>query len=276
MDRLYQETSAQVNQVHTALARLEVARDENEAQYEMQSINAQLRDIQENYDRLQIYVSKEPPQRRHVAKMKIDQLYSDYQNSSQAVTNIYTRISARWRAAAQREELLRQRVDRTNGGVALTINDHELMVHDRLEHSNRGVDDLINQGAEVLNNLRTQHLNLRGVRRKIFDIGATLGLSDTTLRMIDRRVREDWLIFVVACNTTYFAMASGDSNNAQENAPKTLADYEAMFAGRYSSQDPDYAKIERGFDPTICIHPWGWQQGGGKRSWEPSGRPPVF
>ena len=72
-------------------------------------------------------------------------------------------------------------------------------MNDRLQHSNRAVDDLISQGVNVLSGLRDQHMNLRGVRRKMLDIGSQLGLSNTTLQMIDKRVREDWLIFVIGC-----------------------------------------------------------------------------
>lgn len=79
------------------------------------------------------------------------------------------------------------------------MEDHELQMNDRLSSSNRQVDDLIGQGVAVLESLRSQHMNLRGVRRKILDVGAALGLSNTTLQMIDRRVREDWLVFLVGC-----------------------------------------------------------------------------
>ncbi|KHJ93232.1 vesicle transport v-SNARE protein [Oesophagostomum dentatum] len=118
---------------------------------------------------------------------------------------MYTRLTAKWRAASEREELLHQRF-RPNESTTLSLEDQELQMNDRLNSSNRQVDDLISQGVAVLESLRSQHMNLRGVRRKIMDIGSALGLSNTTLQMIDRRVREDWLIFLVGCVVTLIFM----------------------------------------------------------------------
>lgn len=131
-------------------------------------------------------------------RIKVDQLKTDSQNVHYAISAIFTRLSVKWRAASEREELLHQRF-RPNESTTLSMEDHELQMNDRLSSSNRQVDDLIGQGVAVLESLRSQHMNLRGVRRKILDVGAALGLSNTTLQMIDRRVREDWLVFLVGC-----------------------------------------------------------------------------
>uniref|UniRef100_A0A0K0D2Q3 Golgi SNAP receptor complex member 2 n=1 Tax=Angiostrongylus cantonensis TaxID=6313 RepID=A0A0K0D2Q3_ANGCA len=154
---------------------------------------------------LGILVNKESAARRHIVRLKVDQLKNDSQNIHYAMASIYSNLTAKWKAASEREELLHQRF-RTNESTRLTLDDHELQMNDRLNSSNRHVDDLISQGVAVLENLRSQHMNLRGIRRKILDIGAALGLSSTTLQMIERRVSEDWLIFVVGCIVTLIFM----------------------------------------------------------------------
>ncbi|VDM58707.1 unnamed protein product [Angiostrongylus costaricensis] len=198
MERLYQETSSILQQAHFAMGRLERAANEREAQEIVQYIREQLRIIDQNWDQLGILVNKESAARRHILK-------NDSQNIHYAMTSIYSNLTAKWKAASEREELLHQRF-RTNESTRLTLDDHELQMNDRLNSSNRHVDDLISQGVAVLENLRSQHMNLRGIRRKILDIGAALGLSSTTLQMIERRVSEDWLIFVVGCIVTLIFM----------------------------------------------------------------------
>ncbi|XGW22882.1 hypothetical protein V3C99_005256 [Haemonchus contortus] len=187
------------------MGKLERAKDEQEAQQISQYITEQLRVIDQNCDQLVILVNKEVPARRHIVRIKVDQLKSDSQSVHYAISAIFSRLSVKWRAASEREELLHQRF-RPNESTSLSLEDHELQMNDRLSSSNRQVDDLISQGVAVLESLRSQHMSLRGVRRKILDIGAALGLSNTTLQMIDRRVREDWMIFLVGCVVTLIFM----------------------------------------------------------------------
>ncbi|EPB78507.1 vesicle transport v-SNARE protein [Ancylostoma ceylanicum] len=170
MEKLYQETSSLLQQAHFGMGRLERAKDEREAHEISQYITEQLRLIDQNCDQLVILVNKEAPSRRHLVRIKVDQLKSDSQSVHYAISAMYSRLTAKWRAASEREELLHQRF-RPNESTTLSLEDHELQMNDRLNSSNR-----------------------------------QLGLSNTTLQMIDRRVREDWLIFVVGCIVTLIFM----------------------------------------------------------------------
>ncbi|PAV68348.1 hypothetical protein WR25_26959 [Diploscapter pachys] len=197
MEQLYVQTNAILQRAQLDLGRLEQARDERDAQIISQSIHAQIRDVESNICQLDLFVGKEPPGRRQTARMKVDQLKHDQQSVSVALTAMYARLTTKWRAASEREELLTQRMRPNDSSTAISFDDHQLQMNDQLHNSHRQMDDLIGQGAAVLENLRSQHLNLRGVRRKIMDIGSTLGLSNTTISMIDRRVREDWVLMLV-------------------------------------------------------------------------------
>lgn len=53
----------------------------------------------------------------------------------------------------------------------LDINDQELYVHDRLKQTHSAMDELIAQGTSILGSLRSQHMNLHGVKRRVLDIG---------------------------------------------------------------------------------------------------------
>ncbi|KJH48260.1 vesicle transport v-SNARE protein [Dictyocaulus viviparus] len=205
LERLYQETSNLLQQTHFAMGRLERAKDEREANEISQQITGQLRTIDQNSGQLEILVNKEAPTRRHIVRVKVEQLKADSDSVRYAIAAINSRLTAKWRAISDREELLHQRFQ-TNESTRLCLEDHELHINDRLKSSNRQVDDLISHGAAVLENLRSQHMNLRGIRKKMLDIGAALGLSSTTLQMIDRRLGEDWLIFLVGCVVTLIFM----------------------------------------------------------------------
>ncbi|KAF7635575.1 Vesicle transport v-SNARE protein [Meloidogyne graminicola] len=81
----------------------------------------------------------------------------------------------------------------------LDLEGEELNFNDRLKHSNNALDDLLAQGENTLRHLREQHYELKGVKRKILDVGQMFGLSNTTLRMIEKRLDEDWLLFLILC-----------------------------------------------------------------------------
>uniref|UniRef100_A0A0M3ILW2 Golgi SNAP receptor complex member 2 n=1 Tax=Ascaris lumbricoides TaxID=6252 RepID=A0A0M3ILW2_ASCLU len=140
--------------------------------------------IDGNCERLDLLVDKEPPTRRRHQRYKVDQLKFDCQSIHSAVSTIHLRLTNKWREMSEREELLTR---------------SELLLNDRLHSSNTAVDELISHGTAVLEQIRSQGFNLRGVKRKILDIGQQLGLSSTTLRMIERRVSEDWIIFIIGC-----------------------------------------------------------------------------
>uniref|UniRef100_A0A0N4Z0N8 Golgi SNAP receptor complex member 2 n=1 Tax=Parastrongyloides trichosuri TaxID=131310 RepID=A0A0N4Z0N8_PARTI len=196
METLHNETYGNLQFIHQNLAKLEYCRNENEAQEVFRAIYDTLDIVEKSLSRLDILVSKEPPQRRRNTKYKIDQLKYDVQSVNSSLTSIQTRLTNKWRAVSEREELLNQRFT-PNEAISLSIDDHELQINDRLHKSHRGIDDLIDQGSAVLEQIRLQGINLRGVKRKILDIGSTLGLSTTTLRMIEKRLDEDWYVFVI-------------------------------------------------------------------------------
>lgn len=81
--------------------------------------------------------------------------------------------------------------------TTLNFEDQELLLNDRMKNAHRGVDDLLGNAESVLEALRSQSLNLKGIRKAVTSIGQTLGLSNTTLSMIERRVSEDKTIFII-------------------------------------------------------------------------------
>ena len=79
---------------------------------------------------------------------------------------------------------------RPNDDTSIVI-DAALQHNQRMHGANRQVDELLSTGTNVLTGLRDQRNTLKGVQRRMLDIMTTLGLSNTVLRLIDRRTHQD-------------------------------------------------------------------------------------
>ena len=56
---------------------------------------------------------------------------------------------------------------------------------------------MIDSGVTILSNLRDQRSTLKGAHTKLLDLANTLGMSNTVLRLIERRAKQDWWVFFV-------------------------------------------------------------------------------
>jgi len=68
------------------------------------------------------------------------------------------------------------------------------------------VDDLINQGYEVLGNLRDQKNMLKRTRTRMLNFLNTMGLSNTVIQMVERRASEDKYILIGGMGVTVFVI----------------------------------------------------------------------
>ena len=79
---------------------------------------------------------------------------------------------------------------------------------DSLASSSNMVNDLLSSGQASLSSLVGQRQRMRWVNRKMLDIGNKIGLSNSTMRMIERRdVTDAYLVFggmIVTLLVIYF------------------------------------------------------------------------
>jgi hypothetical protein len=59
----------------------------------------------------------------------------------------------------------------------LDLEGDELNFNDKLRQSNSALDELLLQGENTLRGLREQHYELKGVKRKILDVGQIVCLN---------------------------------------------------------------------------------------------------
>lgn len=126
--------------------------------------------------------------------MRVDQLKYDSRHLSAALVSWCNRVARQQQEEAEREALLARKFT-TNDHVDITI-DHNAQHNSSLHNAVHGIDDLLHQGSSVLDSLRSQRFTLKGAHRRLVDIGNTLGLSNTTMRLIEQRSRQDGIILV--------------------------------------------------------------------------------
>ncbi|KAK3688779.1 hypothetical protein B0T22DRAFT_460214 [Podospora appendiculata] len=82
------------------------------------------------------------------------------------------------------------------GGAAdATRESHALREQDFFRNTHSSLDEYIARGQQVLGDLNQQRDMLKNTQRKLYSVAGTLGISGSTIRMIDRRARQDKWIF---------------------------------------------------------------------------------
>ncbi|XP_048782834.1 Golgi SNAP receptor complex member 2 isoform X2 [Lagopus muta] len=147
MEGLYHQTNKQVHEVQSYMGRLETS-DKDSVHLVENEIQARIDKVFNNLERLEILSSKEPPNKRQNAKLRVDQLKYDVQHLQTALRNFQHRRYIREQQERQREELL-ARTFTTNG-----------------------------------------------TQKKILDVANTLGLSNTVMRLIEKRAFQDKYLMI--------------------------------------------------------------------------------
>ncbi len=152
--------------------------------------------------------------RRQNAKVRVDQLKQDVRHAQASLRALANKQAAQEQEERNREQLLQMRFTTnaaTNAGSETSILiDRALEHHNALDRSHRGVDDLLAHGGSILESLRDQRNTLKGIQKKMLDVAATLGMSSTVMRLIERRQEGDKYILVggmvVTCIVMYLVV----------------------------------------------------------------------
>ncbi|CAG2189771.1 Golgi SNAP receptor complex member 2-like [Mytilus galloprovincialis] len=193
MENLYHQTNRQIQEVQASLGSLERARGEDANALEHHT-NGKIDVIIKNCERLDVLVNKEQPTRRANAKLRVDQLKYDCQHLQAALRQIQHRRYQRDDEERQREALLTRSFTTNDQGDTSIAMDAGLQHHTKLRDSHRGMDNLLDHGQSVLENLREQRMTLKGAHKRILDIANKLGLTNTVMRLIEKRTYQDKFI----------------------------------------------------------------------------------
>ncbi|KAK3290445.1 uncharacterized protein B0H64DRAFT_368440 [Chaetomium fimeti] len=81
------------------------------------------------------------------------------------------------------------------GSGDVTREGHALREQQFFANTHSALDDYIARGQAVLGDLGQQREMLKSTQRRLYSVGNTLGISGDTIRMIERRAKEDKWIF---------------------------------------------------------------------------------
>lgn len=197
MDTLYHQTNNTVKEIEQCFQRLgqigpqEALDVENAVQVKITQANS-------NCDRLDVLLFKVPPSQRQSSKLRIDQLKYDLRHLQTSLQHARDRRQRRQQEINEREQLLNHRFAANSNAPAETCLqlDYELQHHTQMGNAHRGVDDMIASGSGILESLMSQRMTLGGAHKRIQAIGSTLGLSNHTMKLIERRLVEDRRVFL--------------------------------------------------------------------------------
>lgn len=157
------------------------------------SFGEQLEQLARHCDRLDVLLNKEPVERRQTCRVRVDQIRFDYQTLVKNYDAFRRHLAAQEHEEQQRQELMQRHFTRNSQETSLLL-DNAMRENTSLQGSSQGLDDLLSHGHSILSNLRDQRSIMKNAHRKMLDVMSTLGLSNTVMRLVERRSSQDKLI----------------------------------------------------------------------------------
>ncbi|XP_059668585.1 membrin-11-like [Cornus florida] len=151
---------------------------------------AQIQSLCVDMDRL--WRSVAAKSQRDLWRRKVEQVAEEADSLTDSLDKYFLRNQRRVQEAKERAELL----GRANGESShvLRIFDEEAQAMQSARNSSRMLEESHATGVAILAQYHTQRERLKGAQRKALDVLNTLGLSNSVLRLIERRNRVDqWI-----------------------------------------------------------------------------------
>lgn len=157
-------------------------------------------------DRLDILVRKEPSQKRHNSKYRFDQLMYESRALNASLQKYRHQISTKEQEKMEREELLNRDFAANDNSDTILALDAAVSFNDKVGHSDRGIDTLLDAGAQALKQLREQRSSLSMIKNRMASVANILGLSSTVMKLTERRSAHDQYLFYIGCCGTLIIM----------------------------------------------------------------------
>ena len=209
MDSLYIQSNGVINEIQSLFPRLELlisTNDQKNAVSVESEIEDKLKQLDANCDKLEIMVNKSSPHDRPQLKLRLDQFRYDSRHLLSSLRNLHHKRIQKEREEREREELLTRRFT-TNSETNIAIGDYFVDEKAKLTSFHSNLDDMLSSGSNILSSLRDQRGILKGAKTRLIDIGNSLGLSNTVMRLIEKRGATDrYILFggmIVFCILMY-------------------------------------------------------------------------
>eukprot|EP00002_Diphylleia_rotans_P034573 TRINITY_DN7440_c0_g1_i1.p1 TRINITY_DN7440_c0_g1~~TRINITY_DN7440_c0_g1_i1.p1 ORF type:complete len:209 (+),score=44.53 TRINITY_DN7440_c0_g1_i1:80-706(+) len=138
-------------------------------------------------------LDREPSQKRELFQIKIQSATQNYHSLRISVEKNIDREHRKQLEERERQELFGERSD-----VVINVSGTPVLrEREGLRRSNRKMDEMGLLGTSVLHSLSEQREQLKNTHRKMHDIFNTLGLSNSILRIADKKNYIDsWIVGV--------------------------------------------------------------------------------
>uniref|UniRef100_A0A6M2DSR1 Putative golgi snap receptor complex member n=1 Tax=Xenopsylla cheopis TaxID=163159 RepID=A0A6M2DSR1_XENCH len=202
MESLYHQTNRLIQDIQQNFQQLE--KQPNLAASIESEIQSKIHTVTTNCEKLDILAFKVPITQRQNAKLRCDQLKYENRHLQSALQMWQQRVQRQQAELSEREQLLSKRFT-ANPDTSIEI-DYSLQHFNSLQNANNSVNDMLMTGNNVLDSLRSQRDTLKGAHKRVIDIANTLGLSNATIRLIERRVKQDKFILIGGMLITTFVI----------------------------------------------------------------------
>lgn len=138
---------------------------------------------------------------RDLWKRKVEQVAEEAASLKGSLDKFLSRNLSRIQEAREREELLGRK--NGDGSHVLQIFDEEAQARLAVRNSSTMLEEAFSTGVAILSKYSEQRDHLKRAQRKALDVLNTLGLSNSVLRLIERRNRVDkWIKYAGMIVTT--------------------------------------------------------------------------
>ncbi|KAI8126339.1 probable Golgi SNAP receptor complex member 2 [Lucilia cuprina] len=190
METLYHQTNRILQEIEQSFQKLVQTAGQPDNYDVENEIQMKITQVNSNCDRLDVLLYKVPASQRQSAKMRVDQIKYDVRHLQSSLQMFREKRQRKQQELSEREQLLSHRFAPNSAETCLDI-DYALQHNTQLGNAHRGVDDMIATGSNILSSLVNQRSTLKGAQKRLMAIGSTLGLSNHTMKLIERRFVED-------------------------------------------------------------------------------------
>ncbi|CAL8096347.1 unnamed protein product [Calicophoron daubneyi] len=200
---------AELEQRITRATALEQSAEINKLNKEIAS---NLQTVVSNCDRLSNLLSVEPISKRSQMRLTLDQMRHECKHYQASLSVAERKQADKERQIRERADLLAQDFTtnaalRNSGSNSAVVKMEADMEHySRLSFVSRRMDDMLASGSASLAALKEQGMTMKGAHRRVLDLLNTLGLSNTVMRLIERRTHQDKVIFWLLVVVTLLSM----------------------------------------------------------------------
>mmetsp|Transcript_20711 Transcript_20711/g.30645 ORF Transcript_20711/g.30645 Transcript_20711/m.30645 type:complete len:208 (-) Transcript_20711:34-657(-) len=187
ISELYPKAKKLVYDIEVQINHVEKGRASSE------DVESSLERLSSLLDDLDDLAKKERPSQRENWRRKLKELTGQKDFLDDQLSRYLKRINRKGRERRERDELMARRNSSLSSGAA---NDYS-QENSSLLRSSKMVGEYLYTGREALSNLIGQKYRLKNVQRKVFDIANLMGLSNSILKMSEKREKIDKIIIFV-------------------------------------------------------------------------------